>query len=130
MPQLPEAATSRQLRRPDGADMGPPPHSCGHRPEPITPQLTTGGTSGAIADAALVDGRHEHDCRTRPGLGAITDIGGEPRAAARSGSVGMRWVVHGRRNGQLVQTFQPELSPLHQQVLRLLGVPSTTHTSV
>ena len=32
MPQLPEAATSRQLRRPDGADMGPPPHSCGPGP--------------------------------------------------------------------------------------------------
>jgi len=32
-----------------------------------------------------------------------------------------------RRDGQLVQTFQPELNPLHQQVLQLLGVPTTTY---
>ena len=31
------------------------------------------------------------------------------------------------RDGQLVQTFQPELNPLHQQVLQLLGVPTTTY---
>ncbi|MCA1670717.1 MAG: IS1634 family transposase [Actinobacteria bacterium] len=34
-----------------------------------------------------------------------------------------------RRDHQLVQTFQPELSPLHQQVLQLLDVPTTTYTS-
>ena len=33
------------------------------------------------------------------------------------------------RDGRLVQTFQPELSPLHQQVLQLLGVPTTSYTS-
>lgn len=33
-----------------------------------------------------------------------------------------------RRDGQLVQTFQPELSPLHQQVLQLLDVPTTSYT--
>jgi quinol monooxygenase YgiN len=33
------------------------------------------------------------------------------------------------RDGQLVQTFQPELSPLHQQVLQLLGVPITSYLS-
>jgi len=31
-------------------------------------------------------------------------------------------------NGQLVQTFEPDLSPLQQQVLELLGVPATTYT--
>jgi hypothetical protein len=34
-----------------------------------------------------------------------------------------------RRDGQLVQTFQPELSPLHHQVLQLLDVPTTSYTS-
>ena len=34
-----------------------------------------------------------------------------------------------RRDGQLVQTFQPELSPLHQQVLELLDVPTTSYIS-
>lgn len=34
-----------------------------------------------------------------------------------------------RRNGQLVQTFQPELSPLHLQVLQLLDVPTTAYTT-
>jgi hypothetical protein len=33
------------------------------------------------------------------------------------------------RDGHLVQTFQPELSPLHQQVLQLLDVPTTSYTS-
>ena len=33
------------------------------------------------------------------------------------------------RDGHLVQTFQPELSPLHQQVLDLLGVPTSAYTS-
>ena len=32
-------------------------------------------------------------------------------------------------DGQLVQTFQPELSPLQQQVLDLLGVPTTAYTT-
>lgn len=35
---------------------------------------------------------------------------------------------HLHRDGQLVQTFQPELSPLHQQVLQLLDVPTTSYT--
>ena len=34
-----------------------------------------------------------------------------------------------RRDGHLVQTFQPELSPLHHQVLQLLAVPPTNYTS-
>lgn len=34
-----------------------------------------------------------------------------------------------RRDGQLVQTFEPELSPLHQQVLQLLDIPTTSYTS-
>ena len=34
-----------------------------------------------------------------------------------------------RRHDQLVQTFQPELSPLQLQVLQLLGVPTTTYTN-
>ncbi|MCA1670771.1 MAG: transposase, partial [Actinobacteria bacterium] len=34
-----------------------------------------------------------------------------------------------RRDGRLVQTFQPELSPLHQQVLHLLDVPTINYTS-
>jgi hypothetical protein len=29
--------------------------------------------------------------------------------------------------GALVQTFQPELSPLQNQVLDLLGIPETAH---
>jgi hypothetical protein len=33
------------------------------------------------------------------------------------------------RDGQLIQTFQPKLSPLHQQVLHLLGVPTSSYTS-
>jgi Domain of unknown function (DUF4277) len=33
------------------------------------------------------------------------------------------------RNGQLVQTFEPHLTPLQQQVLKLLGVPTTTYTN-
>jgi hypothetical protein len=33
------------------------------------------------------------------------------------------------RDGQLIQTFQPELSPLHQQVLQLLDIPTTSYTS-
>jgi hypothetical protein len=33
------------------------------------------------------------------------------------------------RDGHLVQTFQPELSPLHQRVLQLLDVPTTSYTS-
>jgi len=33
------------------------------------------------------------------------------------------------RDGRLVQTFQPELSPLHQQVLELLDVPTTSYIS-
>jgi len=32
------------------------------------------------------------------------------------------------RHGQLVQTFEPQLNPLQQQVLDLLGVPTTTYT--
>jgi len=32
------------------------------------------------------------------------------------------------RDGQLVQTFQAELSPLQQQILDLLGVPTTAYT--
>jgi transposase len=32
------------------------------------------------------------------------------------------------RDGQLVQTFQPELTPLQQQILDLLGVPTTAYT--
>ena len=32
------------------------------------------------------------------------------------------------RDGHLIQTFQPEISPLHQQVLELLGVPTTAYT--
>lgn len=35
-----------------------------------------------------------------------------------------------RHDGRLVQTFQPELSPLHQQVLQLLDVPTTNYTSI
>ena len=33
------------------------------------------------------------------------------------------------RDGQLVQTFEPELSPLHQQVLQLLNIPTTSYTT-
>jgi transposase len=33
-----------------------------------------------------------------------------------------------RRKGQLVQTFEPNLSPLQRQILDLLGVPTTTYT--
>ena len=36
---------------------------------------------------------------------------------------------HLHRDGQLVQTFHPELSPLHQQVLQLLDVPTTSYLS-
>jgi transposase len=32
-------------------------------------------------------------------------------------------------NGQLVQTFEPELSPLQQQILNLLGVPTTAYAA-
>ena len=32
-----------------------------------------------------------------------------------------------RQNGRLVQTFQPELTPLQHQILDLLGVPTTTY---
>jgi transposase len=32
------------------------------------------------------------------------------------------------RNGQLIQTFEPDLSPLQHQVLDLLGVPATKYT--
>ena len=32
------------------------------------------------------------------------------------------------RNNQLIQTFEPDLNPQQQQVLDLLGVPSTTYT--
>ncbi|MFN2478200.1 MAG: hypothetical protein ABR615_03390 [Pseudonocardiaceae bacterium] len=34
-----------------------------------------------------------------------------------------------RRDGRLMQTFQPELNPLHQQVLQLLDVPTSNYTS-
>jgi hypothetical protein len=34
-----------------------------------------------------------------------------------------------RRNGHLIQTFEADLSPLHQQVLNLLGVPETAYTT-
>ena len=33
------------------------------------------------------------------------------------------------QHGRLVQTFQPELSPLHRQILDLLGVPETAYHS-
>jgi transposase len=33
------------------------------------------------------------------------------------------------RNGELVQTFEPELTPLQRQVLDLLGVPATSYTN-
>jgi hypothetical protein len=33
------------------------------------------------------------------------------------------------RNGQLVQTFEPELNPLQQQILQLLGVPATAYAA-
>jgi len=34
-----------------------------------------------------------------------------------------------RHHGQLVQTFEPQLTPLQQQVLDLLGVPATAYTN-
>ena len=33
------------------------------------------------------------------------------------------------RDGQLVQTFEPELNPLQQQVLDLLDIPATAYTA-
>jgi transposase len=33
-----------------------------------------------------------------------------------------------RRNGKRIQTFEPDLNPLQQQVLDLLGVPATAYT--
>ena len=33
------------------------------------------------------------------------------------------------RNGHLVQTFEPHLSPLQQQILDLLGIPTTAYTT-
>jgi transposase len=33
------------------------------------------------------------------------------------------------RDGQLIQTFEPHLTPLQQQVLKLLNVPTTTYTN-
>jgi hypothetical protein len=58
-----------------------------------------------------------------------------PRAAcviwARSSAKATRDVTRHEphRNGQLVQTFEPHLTPLRQQVLKLLGVPTTTYTN-
>ena len=37
-----------------------------------------------------------------------------------------RYELH--RNGRLVQTFEADLSPLQQQILNLLGVPTTAYT--
>jgi transposase len=34
-----------------------------------------------------------------------------------------------RRDGQLVQTFEPDLTPLQQQILDLLGIPATAYTA-
>lgn len=33
-----------------------------------------------------------------------------------------------RHDGQIVQTFHPELSPLHAQILQLLQIPATNYT--
>ncbi|MDQ2709402.1 MAG: hypothetical protein M3Z25_18030 [Actinomycetota bacterium] len=32
-----------------------------------------------------------------------------------------------RQHGQLIQTFEPELNPLHHQVLDLLDIPATSY---
>jgi hypothetical protein len=34
-----------------------------------------------------------------------------------------------RHHGKLVQTFEPNLNPLQQQVLELLGVPASHYTA-
>jgi len=36
---------------------------------------------------------------------------------------------HLTRDGQLIQTFEPQLTPLQRQLLELLGVPESAHAN-